>query len=116
MCSPNFNQNLSPLSKVETPKIMRCKTKPCWFILMPPEALALIADILGHRLPLFMFTNRVSFKQTLQGQLHVYELQRQAVLRQVYLIDQQLKAPFSLSEQSRSELDSIRDDEWRKAI
>jgi len=25
----------------------------------------MIADVLGMRLPLFMFTNRVSFKQTL---------------------------------------------------
>jgi hypothetical protein len=36
----------------------------------------MIADVLGMRLPLFMFTNRVSFKQTLQGQLHFYEMQR----------------------------------------
>ena len=117
--SPNFKGPSSESKKVETPRIIKKRTKVhsrCWFVQLPPEALAIVADQLGHRLPLFMFTNRVSFKQTLQGQLHVYELQRQSVLKQVYLFEQEARKPFQLTAQSRSELDSISADEWRKAV
>lgn len=54
---------------------------------MPPEVLSLLAEMLGERLPIFMFTSRVLFKQTLQGQLHFYEIQRQMVIYQSNLME-----------------------------
>lgn len=103
----------SPKFVVDTPKIIK---KRCWFVQLPPEALAIIADVLGVRLPLFMFTNRQSFKQTIQGQLHFYETQRQGVLRSVFVLEQEVKRQFVLSDSSRSELEMISQDDWRKAI
>jgi hypothetical protein len=85
----------SPKFVVDTPKIIK---KRCWFVQLPPEALATIADVLGVRLPLFMFTNRQSFKQTIQGQLHFYEMQRQGVLRSVFVLEQEVKRQFVLSD------------------
>ena len=87
---------------------MPAHRRKCFFALLPPDALAIMADLIGQRLPLFMFTNRVSFKMTLQGQLHVYETQRLSVVRQILAIESQsTSSNFELSEESRYEMDSI---------
>ena len=69
--SPNFQ----PDQRVETPRIIRYdRVVVTKFASMPPEVLSCIAEMMGERLPTFMFANRVLFKQTLQGQLHLYEM------------------------------------------
>ena len=63
-----------------------------------------------------MFTNRVSFKMTLQGQLHVYETQRLSVIRQIVAIEtQNFTSKFELSEESKYEMDSITKEQWKIA-
>jgi hypothetical protein len=43
---------------------------------MPGEVLSLIGEFLNEKLPIFIFTNRISFKISLQYQIEHYEQQR----------------------------------------
>jgi len=57
-----------PAILVETPRIIRV-TPPSTKNMagMPPQILSAVAEMLGERLPIFMFASRILFKQTLQG-------------------------------------------------
>lgn len=58
-------------------------TPKALFIRFPGEVLALIGDLLNEKLPLFIFTNRVTFKVSLHFQIGYYEHQRQLMQAQV---------------------------------
>jgi len=82
--SPNFQPDLLPLQPVETPRIIRpTPINTNSLASLSPLSLSTIAEMLGERLPIFMFASRILFKQTLQGQLHIYEIQRQTILAQI---------------------------------
>lgn len=61
------------------------------FLKLPGEILCLLGDYLNEKLPIFIFTNRISFKISLQWQIEHYEQQRQVVLQQVYMIHKELE-------------------------
>ena len=49
------------------------------FLKFPGEVLALIGDYLNEKLPVFIFTNRITFKVSLHYQIEYYEQQRQII-------------------------------------
>ncbi len=51
-----------------------------FFLKLGGEPLTLIAEYLNQKLPIFIFTNRISFKIYLQHQIEFYEQQRQYAL------------------------------------
>lgn len=56
------------------------------FLKLPGEVLAMLGDFLNEKLPLFIFTNRISFKVCLHYQIGYYEYQRQIMASQVIQI------------------------------
>jgi len=63
----SFRSHSSASNIVKQQVIIPIQTKKNAFIQLPGEILVEVADMLGERLPLFMFTNRISFKVTLQA-------------------------------------------------
>jgi hypothetical protein len=55
---------------------VKAKTNKTSFLKMPGEVLSLIGEFLNEKLPIFIFTNRISFKISLQYQIEHYEQQR----------------------------------------
>ena len=109
------------MCKVETPRILKYTTssrQKKTIVAVPPFVLALISEILGERLPTFMFTSRTLFKQTLQGQLQVYEMQRLSILNQIVKLENQVNDDkvFRLSQQSLDEFMVITQSEWLTAV
>lgn len=51
----------------------KSKTNKTIFVKLPGDALSLIGDYLNQKLPIFIFTNRISFKIFLQHSIEFYE-------------------------------------------
>lgn len=62
-------------------------TQTTLFVQLPGPALQLISELIGERLPIFIFTNKMTFKVALQAQLAHFEQQRQQMLAQAARID-----------------------------
>jgi hypothetical protein len=56
------------------------QAKKSLFLKLPGDILSLLGDFLNEKLPLFIFTNRISFKMSLHYQIGYYEHQRQLML------------------------------------
>ena len=58
---------------------------------MPGNFYNLIGEFLGEKLPMIIFTNKVSFKVSLSYQIEYYELQRQSMVYQGKQVEAELQ-------------------------
>eukprot|EP00347_Sterkiella_histriomuscorum_P008793 403343729 len=112
---------LIPEQKIILHNSVRQKTMRTGFLKLPGPILALLGDFLNEKLPLFIFTNRISFKVSLQYQIEHYEHQRQIILSQVYSIYRELErmqntSKFDLSPQSQEEYEALKHKDWEELI
>lgn len=99
------------------PSTQSSKQPKSLFLKFPGELLALIGDFLNEKLPLFIFTNKITFKMCLHYQIGYYEHQRQVMSAQVINIQRELEflentKIFQMSQGCRDEYDSLKDSDW----
>lgn len=68
--------SISQIQRLLLARQQRVDVSKPGFLKLPGEALAIIGEFLNEKLPLFIFTNRITFKVSLQYQIGYYEHQR----------------------------------------
>jgi hypothetical protein len=81
----------------------------------------LLGDFLNEKLPLFIFTNRISFKMCLHYQIGYYEYQRQIMVSQVVSIQRELEymqnaKRFEMTDGMKEEFSSVSDEDWGELV
>lgn len=66
------------------------KTLRTSFLKLSGDMLAMVGDYLNEKLPVFIFTNRITFKIFMQCQIQSYEIKRQEMFHQAYLLQREL--------------------------